>query len=362
MKSLPWMIACIVLVALGGSSCVPVPEAPTGGGGTLIPGGYYVLCEGLWRQDNSTISYVVPGTMNTIRDVVGYVNPEIRLGDTGSDMVAIGDTMYVAVNTTRTIEVFRRSTGHWLGRIRMPGRKEPYRMAVGNGATIYVTNLNDDSMTEIDARTLQITVESVPTGPAPEGIATDGQLIVVANSGLGDLRYREADAGTVYVYQRSDLARVRVLRDLPNVGDVLVDRQRRRCWISWRHRTSLPDSLGGIVCYDMRTWSELGRWRLRSPGRMTLAASTGSIYVLVSSAVLRCDVGVATATSILGNESSDVWYGLSVDEDRAVLWICNARQYVTDGSLLEVGLDGRRLAEYSVGLNPSMILAAQANR
>lgn len=345
---------CAVIASLC-IRCVPMPTQPSGDIQVVHPHGLFVLCEGLWRQNNTVVSYVNLSTGATLRDVLAHTSPGVRLGDTGSDMVAVGDTIVVVMNTSRSVELLQRSTGRWLGSIPMPLGKEPYRACVITDSTVMVTNLNDDTMTEMNIRRGTIRIVSVPTGPAPEGIDTDGSVLAVANSGLGDLRHSETDAGTVYIYQVSDLQRVRVLRGLPNVGGVRFDRQRRVLWVSYRHRTSMKDSLGGVVAYDGRSWNVLGHWRLPAPGRMQVGRD-GRVFVLAANGLHQITVGHERPAVLLPWHGRGVWYGMMVDEAEGRMYITNAGQFVTDGVVEVYTMQGEAQGRWSVGLNPSVMV------
>jgi len=353
MKNLLWSLLCTVLLV----QCVPMPTAPDNNVEDVIPGGLYVLCEGLWRQDNSTLAYVLPGLNIALRSVLAKTTPGVRLGDTGSDMIAMGDTLVIVMNASRSVELVQRSTGRWLGRIPMPLSKEPYRLCLSSDSTVYISNLNDDTVTELNVRTGAVRVEGLPTGPAPEGIDSDGEFVAVANSGLGDLRYTEPDAGTIYVYQRSDLQRIRVLRGVANVGSVKFDRPRRLLWASYRHRISEADSMGGVVVYDTRTWMAVRHWRVKSPGRLSVAPS-GMAYCVTHSGVQRFDAVANVADTLVPwqGTANGVLYGLMVDEAGAKIYVCNAGQYVTDGHLDVYTMQGMLLGRYAVGLNPGVVV------
>ncbi len=346
------VLAIVVILCV---RCVPTPVAPTDAALDVVPDGVYVLCEGLWRQNNSVLSYVVPATGAAVRDVLARTTPGATLGDTGNDMVAVGDTLVIVMNATRSLQLVRRSSGRWLGSIPMPLGKEPYRICVVSDSTVLVTNLNDDSMTEIDVRRGTVRVATVPTGPAPEGIATDGVVVAVANSGLGDLRHAEDNAGTVYVYQRSDLQQIRTLRGLPNVGSVTFDRSRRILWVTYRNRVSLTDSLGGVVAYDARTWATAGHWRVASPGRIQVTGS-GQVHVLCADGVRQYSVGDTASTVVVPWHGVGVWYGMWVDQEQGSIYIANAGQFVTDGIVEMYGMAGDLRGRFSVGLNPSVML------
>lgn len=329
--------------------CLPMPtEAPTGDGSVDGPG-MFVLCEGLWRQDNSTL-WFIGDDGHVVRDVVGTLNRGLRLGDTGSDIHVRGDTLWVVVSTSRSIEMFHRRSGLWLGRLRFADLREPYAMAFVNDSVAVCTFLNDASLAEFNARTLTVRVPRLEVGPAPEGIVVVGGRIYVANSGLGDLRRNEQGAGTVHVLVASDLSAVDTVRGLPNVMNVLEEPRTGRVWCTYRHFVSASDSLGGVVLYDPVQRRIVEHHRLRSPMSACVDPFTGALYVLHATGVSRITGG--RLSPVISRTSSDAWYSLTWDRRASRLIIGNARNYVTDGEVIVVDTAGVVVRRVDVGINP----------
>ncbi len=336
-------------------ACVPTPDQPTSPSLTLRPGGAFVLCEGLWRQDNSVLSYVLPD-VQVVRDAVQAVNPGTRLGDTASDVIVHDDRMYVAVSASHTIEVFDRITGVSTGRLRLSNEEEPYRLCFANDTTAYCTNITDDSITEFNPQTLVTRVIRVPVGPAPEGIASNGRHLFVANSGYGDLRVNEPLSGTLSVLSVQDLSLVTTIDSLPNAATVRCDIQRKHVWVSYRNLASQPQLLGGVALIDASTMKVLQRWTFKSPHGMVVDLSSGNAIVLHEGGVDEITVGNAATRRIIAHRSADgndVWYGLGFDNSKHIVWIGNARAYVTDGECIAVDLNGVIMGRYPVGANPT---------
>ncbi len=220
----------------------------------------YVLCEGLYGYDNSTLSRVDLEGATTIGDFIGAVSCSLRIGDTANDMVVRGDTAWIAVTASRSIEMYRLSTGTFLGRLRFEGNKEPRSLVIGDGATAYVTLLNSDMVAAFDATTLsESSVRYCSVGPAPEGLALHGSHLLVANSGFGDFRYREPKAGTLSVVDLGSFTEVNTIAVGPNCRDV-VSLPEGGFVASYTHLPSRSDSLGGVVVFDAEG-REQRRWR-----------------------------------------------------------------------------------------------------
>lgn len=348
--------ALLGLLVLLATSCVPVPTVPEPGSGSVTAGGMWVVCEGLWRQSNATLSYLQPGGA-VIRDAMTYVNGR-GLGDTPTDALVVGDTLVIAVNTSRTIVFVQKSTGKLLGTSALSSNREPYRLAV-SGSRMWCTNLNDDSMTELQLNTMQVTVPSVHIGPAPEGIAVADGKIYVACSGLGDLRAQESGAGTLMIVRERDLMTLDTIEGLPNAGDVIADRSRHAIWCAYRNLPSRSDEVGGVALVDSRADTIVRRWELKSPMQLALDSTSGFVYVLHANGVDVIDPARSTTTQVLSHTNttnSDMWYSLFVDTRQQRLYVGNARNYLIDGELLVFTLGGEQVGTYPVGPNPTSIV------
>lgn len=335
--------------------CVPVPTAPDLQTPPLREGGFFVVCEGLWRQDNATLSYVNPSGTSE-RDVVSTRNPGLRLGDTGSDILVRGDSVFVCVSTSGTIEVYHRTSGVWQGRIRFDSERQPYHIARVNDTVAIVSLINDDAICEIHLRLLQIRIPHAPVGPAPEGLCALSGKLYVANSGLGDLRVAESGAGTVSILDALSLRILDSITGLPNVMSCSADSTRNRVWITYRHLTSLPDSLGGVVLYDPSTSRIIDHQRYTSPKGLVVDPSTGVIYILHRYGVDSYDPNTRIRTTIIAHESggnNDVWYSLGWWATQRLLLVGNARSYVTDGEVIAIERNGVVRFRTNVGLNPA---------
>lgn len=335
------------------TSCVQTPSDPSGGGSTIVPGGVFTVCEGLWQQNNASLSYRDPnGT--TLRDAYRGVNGGEPLGDTPTDIVVLGDTMIISVSTSRELIMVHRRTGEVIKRQTINASEQPYRMALA-GSRLYVTCLNADVVIEFDAQTLERTTQSIPVGPAPEGLAVSGQKLYVAVSGLGDLRASESKASTLQILRRSDMTVVGQVDSLWNVADVVADPDRQLVWATYRHFASEPDSLGGIAAIDTRADTIVFQRRYSSPTRMALDRATGTVYLLHQNGIesIQPEGAWRRVVDHASSDGNDIWYALWLHPVTGQLYVGNARNYVTDGEVLVYSVQGALVERYPVGLNPT---------
>jgi hypothetical protein len=78
--------AASVFVVSCRSPNAPEPEVKP----VLGKNGAYILSEGLFRQDNTTLTRFDAGSGLITNDFFARANPGLRLGDTGNDMVLRG--------------------------------------------------------------------------------------------------------------------------------------------------------------------------------------------------------------------------------------------------------------------------------
>ncbi len=351
----------LFVLAISCIGCVPTPLPPESGNTRLDSSGVFVLCEGLWRQDNSTLA-MIGDAGNIVRDVASDLNAPLRLGDTGSDVHVRGDSVYVVVSGSRTIEVFHRRTGRWQSRLRFTDNREPYKIAFANDSVAYCTFLNDNSIAEIDPRSLRIRVPRVEVGPAPEGLDVIGNHVYVAISGLGDLRSSEKGAGTVVVLDRMELRVIDTISNLPNTMSVAADKSRGIVWLSYRNLRSRTDSLGGVIALDAATRKPLRSWRFPAPRGITVDKLSGICYVLHEDGVDELSPRISKPLRIITHSSrtpNDIWYSIGVSPTRQKLYIGNARSYVTNGEVLEYRTNGELLKRYEVGVNPGGVASSE---
>ncbi len=355
------MYACIVLGCIMLTCCEKPLTAPSTNPVTTPSiasiSGAYILCEGLQRNDNATLSRYDAASAAVVNDIVPILNPNLRLGDTANNMVLRGDTLYIAVSTSRTIEIFRASTGVWIGRIRFEGKlQEPRQISILNDSTAFVSLLNDDSIHEFNPKNFTLKGAPILVGPSPEGIAVSDRYVFVANSGFGDYRAKEAKAGTVSVIERLSGREFALLGNVPNVCNVILSANKTRLYAVYRHLYSAKDSLGGIVEYDAMSLKELRRWRTKEPFAPCLR--NDSLFCLSAKGVelVRLSQPNAQLQTLFTNNSKKVWYALAVHPSNGEVWVGSVESYQASGEIVVFHVQNKNLRSFEVGLNPNTIV------
>src|ERR1700761_1245679 len=83
-----------------------------------ITDGLYVLNQGLFNQNNSTLSFYSYSSKTVTPDIFSTANNR-GLGDTGNDIEIYGSKTYVVVNVSSTVEVIDSKTAKSIKQIKL---------------------------------------------------------------------------------------------------------------------------------------------------------------------------------------------------------------------------------------------------
>ncbi len=345
----PRVVLRALLVAVCLAGCVADPEPPGDQVVRDAPSGVIVVNEGVWRQDNATLTLYQPATGVAVQDYFTLRNPGLRLGDVANSIAVRDSVAYVAVSTSRTVEVLACRTGLTLGRVMMPPGNEPRQIAFLDSTTAFVSCFGD-SVVEFDPRTLQVR-RVIAVGPAPEGIACAQGHVFVAVSGLGFYRQQEPGAGTLAVI---DPASGRVVASVligPNPRPVVSRPSAGLLYVLY----GLPDSVGGIAELDVRTLSVRRRWPLVNARDLAIDDATGQAYAITGDGVVRVDLTEPAARPVVFVPATDwpgrIFYAIAASPDGGV-YVCSLVSYTAPGEVLVFNRAGTRTARFASGINP----------
>jgi len=180
----------------------------------------YVLSEGLFNMNNSTLARYDLTTQTLVPDFFLATNKR-GLGDTANDMGMYGSKIYVVVNVSSQMEVLDATTGKSLKRIAMFDAKgvarEPRFVDFQNGKA-YVCSF-DGSVAKIDTASLQIEA-TVQCGKNPDGICVANNKLYVSNS--GGLNFPNYD-NTISVIDLVTFTEIKKITVGVNPGKILAD-------------------------------------------------------------------------------------------------------------------------------------------
>lgn len=351
------LLLCL-LASLGLASCVADPEVLATGVVDDVASGVVIVNEGLWRQDNATLTLYDARNDRAVTDWFVRQNPGLHLGDMGNDVAILNGRAYVLLSGSALIEVLDLPSGASAGRIRFPEGTFPTYLIMLNDSTGWVSTLEDDSVIEFNPLTMEVG-RRVKVGPAPEGLAYAAGQLFVANSGLGALRNQEPGAGTMSVVdpeKGEERAQVEVggnLRDLhymPGNGMLYAFTG-----------AALPDTAGsGLAELDPVTWQIRRRWQISGAWEVGFDDEAGQVYVIAQGGIFRIDVALDHAqpepflAEPLNTLNEEVPHSLAVSPYSGEVLVGIVRGYYSaPGRVDRYDRSGRLLGSFSTGLSPT---------
>lgn len=328
--------------------------------------GFYLLNEGNMNMNKASLDYYdyVSGLYR--RNVYGQANPDatLGLGDVGNDIGIYGSKLYAVINCSNKIEVMDVETTKRLGVIDV---KNCRYVTFANGKA-YVSAYDGDVqiggnspngfIAEIDTSTLKIT-RTVEVGRQPEEMAIINDKLYVANSGgysppnyestvsvvdlktfsrIKDIdvainlhRVKADDDGDIYVSSRGDYY------DIPSklfVIDTKSDQVKKAFDIACANLTIANDIayvIGSEFSYKDHKWT------------INYSMIDVKNEVLLEGEFLPKSISDAIKTP----------YGIAVDPKSENIYITDATDYVSPGTLYCIGKNGETKFTVTTGDIPA---------
>lgn len=326
--------------------------------------GVYVLSEGLFNQNNSTLSWIdfttgradswASATSKSF-DVFEKVNGR-RIGDTANDMLLYGSRLYIAVNVSSTIEILDAATCTSLRQIKLErnGVSSEPRYMTSHDGYVYVCCF-DGTVQRIDTLSMEIDA-SVSVGRNPDGICSSGGKLYVSNSGGLDTQNPDNTVSVIDIVTFKEIKRITVRsnpgslfadgngvyvvsRGIFDYGTMNYDSRLHRIDTETYQVTATYD----IPILDMDIVD--GKAWFYGYG----AGGTIQILDLATGQILDSDF-ITDGTRV------ECPYSIKVEPTTRKVYVCDALDYVTPGALLCFSPDGRLLYRVQgIGINPNTV-------
>ncbi len=331
--------------------------------------GFYLVNEGNMGSNKCTLDYYDYATGVYSRNFYGERNPGVvmELGDVGNDAEVYGSKLYVVVNCSHKVEVLDAHTGIRLGQIDIPNCRY-IRFHRGRAyVSSYIGPVMVDPMSpkgavfEVDTTDLRITA-SCTVGYQPEEMAFVGDSLYVANSG----GYRPpAYDNTISVIRLSDMTETRKIPVAINLHRLQAD-SRGRLWASSRgDRTTFisriymltPDASGAMAvaaefdypCANMTIHGDSLYYLASSLTGPDMTNRYGIIDLKTLTHRTDCFITDGTEREITQP------YGLAIHPTNGDIFVTDAKNYVSSGTLHCYSSQGRRRWSVRTGDIPAVI-------
>ena len=340
-------MATIVLGGCNPSSTNPDDQP------TPFEGGVYVLCEGSFSAGNASLWYYNHITKVVTPDVFGKVN-NAKLGDGGQSLYLHNNTLFVVVNNSGVVYALEATTGEVLGLI--DGLISPSVVAIDDSGTKgYISQMNTNKLITFDPRTLAKTGEV-----ELEGVVSSEQMAFVGDK--------------LFIASWSNDHKITVLDSTTNkqlatftVGvqpySLALDKQ-DTLWVvcdGGNAFSSLPEGVEvedpslwkinteNYVAEKVATLPNVGAFRLH------LATNKSKDKLLLTSdALWEVDVesGKFSDKPIVSVEGFGYLYGLGVHPTTGDIYIADAKDFASNGTVSRYNSAGELLDVVEVGISP----------
>ncbi|HEY6915108.1 MAG TPA: hypothetical protein VI413_10565 [Paludibacter sp.] len=344
------------------SACNDMKDVPTPVDLPLTPretGKMYVLSEGLFNMNNSTLSLLNFDTRTIYSDFFLFQNNR-GLGDTGNDIKAYGSRLWIVINVSSQVEVVDLHSGLSIKRIPIFNSnnvpRQPRYIAF-SGPKAYVCSF-DGTVARIDTTTL--TIEAITTaGRNPDGITVANGKLYVSNSGGLDLPNYDNTVSVIdldtFTEIKKDIVGLNPYKmETDSKGDVYVV-----------VRGNNGNIKAKFVRIDSKTVEVVQTFDNLPVVNFTIRNDTAYLYNydFTKNTFWVKTFDCKTEQVISDNFITDGTilerpFGIYVHPTNGNVYLTDARNYITKGDLLCFNRKGKLIYKIeSVGLNPNTIIA-----
>jgi YVTN family beta-propeller protein len=316
---------------------------------TPVTDGLYVLNQGVFNDNNSTLLFYDYTSKQVTPDIFSSVNGR-GLGDTGNDIEIYGSKMYIVVNVSSTIEVVDTKSAKSIKQIKLfngSAGREP-RDIVFYKSNAYVTSY-DGTVAVIDTAALAVS-QYIQVGRNPEQLTVANGKLYVANS--GGLDYPNYDK-TVSVIDLGSLTVTKTLTVVVNPQNVVADNYGNVYVLSAGDYASIQPSLAII---DDNTDAIKSQSNFDGSN---MAIQGDNIYFITAAGKIEIynakTQSVSNPDFITDGTVITTPYSVAADGTTGEVFVTDAKDYSSNGTLYAFDKAGKKEYSVTVGINPGKI-------
>lgn len=331
--------------------------------------GFFLLNEGNMGNNKATLDYFDYESGVYTKNIYAERNPGVvkELGDVGNDIRIYGDKLYAVINCSHFVEVMNVNNAKHLAQVSIPNCryvtfKDGYAYVTSYAGPVQVDpNARLGYVAKIDTTTLTVVDECV-VGYQPEEMVIAGSKLYVANS--GGYRVPNYDR-TVSVIDLATFKEIKKIDVGINLHRMELDRY-GNIWVSSRgdyhtiaSKTFVIDSKTDQVTDTL----DLSCSNMTRCGDSLYIYSAGWNYTSNSNAISYAIVNTETKAIVDrsfikdGSEKSLVMpYGVAVNPLSKEIFVTDAKDYITPGTLHCFSPEGKRKWSITTGDIPAHIV------
>ena len=357
---------------------LPSTNTNTGGGSTGTGGtgqegpikGFFLLNEGNMGSNKASLDYYDAETGVYSMNIYPERNPGVvkELGDVGNDIQIYGNKLYAVINCSHFVEVMDVRTARHIGVVSIPNCrylafKGPYAYVSSYAGPVQIDpNARLGYVAKVDTASLTV-LETCVVGYQPEEMVIVGDKLYVANS--GGYRVPNYD-NTVSVIDLNTFQEIKKIEVAINLHRMELDHY-GNIWVSSRGDYYGTRSMTFVI--DSKTDKVTDKLELLPNSNMTLCGdslyvySTEWSYITNKNTISYAIVNTKTKKVVTRNFITDgtdkqikIPYGIAVNPDTREIFVTDAKDYITPGTLYCFTPDGKKKWSVTTGDIPAHIV------
>ncbi|MDR1500378.1 MAG: YncE family protein [Tannerellaceae bacterium] len=317
--------------------------------------GFYLLNEGNMGSNKSTLDYYDYGRGVYLRNIYADANPSVpkELGDVGNDIRIYGGRLYAVINCSNKVEVMDAATARRLGQVDIPNCRyirfdKGYAYVTSYAGPVELNPNYEQTgyVAKVDTATLLV-VDRCPVGFQPDELEVVDSKIYVANSGGYMFPNYESTVSVIDIPSFTEIKRIEVARNLHRLR---ADRH-GNLWVT--SRGDYYDQPSRLYRVDIRTDNladslDIAVSNFFLDGDSLYLYSVEWSYVTMSDVTTYAIVDVARREIVSRNFITDGTdqlirkpYGVAVHPKTKDIYVTDAKNYVSPGTLYCFGQDGK---------------------
>lgn len=345
MKKLLLLISITILLFWGCESPIeinPVKE---------LASSVIIINEGGFSQNNSSIASFSISEKKITNDVYFSANGN-ELGDTGNDMVILGEKGFIAMTGSNKIEVVSTINFKSLGSIDFTDFGGPRNIAI-SGTLGYATTSNS-MLVKFDLSSYAV-LDKMNLDFKPEGITSANGKLFIAISGWGAGNSVTVVDESSFKIVKNITVKVNPINILSVDNDVFVVS-------TGTYAFSGGDGMGMLTKIDASTLNILDTLQIENnPGKIAVGYKE-ELFVINGDGIVHLSgttMSIINKTLISAAEVNNIYftiYSVGYDQVSQLLYLGNPKDFSQNGEIAIFDLSGNEQGRFDVGINPGTIV------
>jgi YVTN family beta-propeller protein len=323
--------------------------------------GLYVLNQGVFQSNNSTLTYYDYTTKQLTPDIYSSANGE-GLGDTGNDIGIYGAKMYIVVNYSNVVEIVNPKTSKLIKKISFKDDKQNGRQP--RSIAFYKNNAfitsYDGTVAVLDTATLTVS-KYINVGRNPEQLVVSNDKLYVANS--GGLSFGNPD-NTVSVIDLNTLTETKKITVISNPVSIVADTYGHVYVLSLGitdYSSGVPVVVKkpGMSIIDNKNDVSISQTNLNLGFSVPMSVQGDFVYYVTADNKIAA-YNAKTQTPAQANFISDGTvitsaYSVTADPLTGEIFIGDAKDYNSNGTLYAFDKTGKKEYSITTGISPGKV-------